>query len=101
MTTTQTDLIEVPALFTLDGALASTHYGWGPLGDHGHFGPYWRLTDTATAAYGKRYVYPSTATKRATRERNMRAKGFRVGTVQVSGTVEVVEVATARIATAA
>jgi hypothetical protein len=77
-------LIEVRALFNLDGTVASTHYGYGD------WGGYWVLNDEATARYGKRFVSPSKAQKAATRRRNMRAKGFTVGTVRVRGYVDIV-----------
>lgn len=76
-------MIEVPALFNLDGTIASTHYGYG------EWGPYWVLNDAATAHYGKRFVNPSKARKEATRARNMRAKGFTVGLVKVRGRVDI------------
>lgn len=72
MTTT-----EVPALYTLDGTLASAYWSYGK------WGAVWVLTDKATAAYGKRLVRPSVAVKPETRARHMRAKGFTVGVVMV------------------
>lgn len=69
--------IEVPALFTLDGTLASAYWSYG------EWGTSWVLTDRATAAYGKRYVRPSVAVKPETRARHLRAKGFTVGVVTV------------------
>lgn len=77
-------MIEIEALFNLDGTVASTHYGYG------QYGPYWRLNDVATAHYGKRFLNPSKARKAATRKRNMQAKGFTVGTIKVRGYVDIV-----------
>jgi hypothetical protein len=77
-------LIEVQALFNLDGTIASTHY------NHGHYGACWVLNDATTARYSKRFVNPSRAQKAATRARNMRAKGFTVGTIRVRGYVDIV-----------
>lgn len=76
-------MIVVRALFNLDGSIASTHYG------HGEWGPYWVLNDAATMRYGKRFVNPSRAQKAATRRRNMKAKGFTVGTIRVRGRVDI------------
>ena len=75
--------VEVRALFHLDGTVASTHYG------NGQYGGYWVLNDEATARYGKRFVNPSYAKKAETRARNMRAKGFTVGTIRVRGYVDI------------
>lgn len=75
---------EVPALFNLDGTVASTHYG------RGQFGPYWVLNDAATMRFGKRFVSPSRAQKAATRRRNLRGKGFTIGTIRVDARVEIV-----------
>jgi len=72
-------LMQVCALFNLDGTVASTHYG------SGQYGPYWVLNDAAALAYGKRFYSPSGARKAARRNANDRAKGFTCGTIRVKG----------------
>lgn len=72
-------------LLTLDGKLASTHWCYGPFGES------WRLTDTATAFYGRRYLRPSKAIKPATRARYYRKRGFTLTTTRVPARIEVVE----------
>lgn len=84
--------VEVPVLYTLDGKIASTHWNYGQRGES------WRLTDTATAAYGRRFLRPSKAVKPATRARYYRARGFTIGTARVPARVEIVD-SGARIAT--
>jgi hypothetical protein len=77
-------VITVTALFNLDGTIAS-----GPLRRNKFGGREWRLSDTATAVYGTRYVRPSHAIKSATRRRFMKAKGFKIGMISVPGIVKV------------
>lgn len=47
------------------------------------------LNDDATARFGKRFYSESKAGKAATRNRNNRAKGFTLGTIEVDGYVTI------------
>jgi len=79
----QDGLIEVQALFNLDGTIASTHCGYNEQ----YRRDYWVLNDDAAARYGRRFYNPSGAKKAATRNANDRKKGFTVGKIRVAGYV--------------
>ena len=83
MATPDYDLTEVPALFTLDGALAATHYGYNEWG-----GREWRLDDRTTSRLGTRYLRPSRATKQSTRDRYYRARGLNIRMVRPTAPIE-------------
>jgi hypothetical protein len=76
-------MIEIRALFNLDGTVASVHYG------HGKYGSFWVLNPDAEARFGRRFLNPSRARKAATRNRNLRGKGFAEGTIKVAGYVTI------------
>lgn len=75
----QDGLIDINALFTLDGQVASTHHGWG------RYGEYWVLTDAAADQFGKRFFSPSKAKDPARAAATNRSKGFTVGSIRVRG----------------
>lgn len=72
-------LIEIDALFNLDGTVASTHNA------DGQYGEYWVLNDDAAERFGKRFFSPSKANSAAKRSAADRKKGFTIGTVRVAG----------------
>jgi hypothetical protein len=77
-------MIEMSALFNLDGTVASTHRAYG------EYGAYWVLNDTASMRFGKRFFRPSKAQKAAIRRKNNAAKGFAEGIIRVAGYVDIV-----------
>jgi hypothetical protein len=76
-------LVEVPALFDLDGNVASTHL------HHGQYGYSWVLDDAHANAAGRRFINRPTALKSARRRATLRGKGFTEGTVSVRGYVTI------------
>lgn len=101
----EADLIEnggmadFPALFHLDGTVASTHSAYG------QWGQYWVLNDAAAERYGKRFYSPSKAMDEKRRDANDAKKGFHVGTIRCAARADIVAngtglagAATARVA---
>lgn len=76
-------MIEIQALFNLDGTVASTHNA------QGQWGWYWVLNDEAAARFGKRFFSESNAMKAKTRNANNAKKGFSIGTIKVKGYADV------------
>ncbi|MBC9927256.1 hypothetical protein [Leucobacter sp. cx-169] len=67
-----------PALFLLDGTVASTHQA------SGQYGPFWVLNDAAEEELGRRFLNTSSAQSAKTRAANNRKKGVTVGTIRVA-----------------
>lgn len=76
-------MMEMVALFNLDGTIASTHNA------QGQWGWYWVLNDEAAARFGKRFYNESSASKGKTRRANNAKKGFSMGTIKVKGYADV------------
>lgn len=82
-------LVEVEALFDLEGNLVSTH-NFMRTNQFSHSEELvWRTSDDFVARGGKRFLTLSEARKGKTRYVNDEKKGVRVGLVRVRGTVQV------------
>jgi hypothetical protein len=70
-------IVERPALFDLAGNLVSTHM------IDGQYGCAWLTTEEHVRAGGRQFVNPSHASKAAVRHRNLKIKGYTMGTVKI------------------
>jgi sucrose-6-phosphate hydrolase SacC (GH32 family) len=68
---------ECPALFDLAGNLVSTRM------IDGQYGRSWLTTEEHVRAGGRQFVSPSRARKGAVRHRNLKIKGYTVGTIKI------------------